>query len=154
MDFSRHLLEKHFGDDPRLIAEFEALAQSATENASSATTAVDATNAIKDAAVVVLSGNSEFTNERVLKVSDDIDIQVTATEVRLTVKNVARTQDFSVLMVPSNDTEVGLPPEGTLVSEKAVPALVNAANDAAAAGAGVPIGGMYRNGSVLMVRVV
>jgi hypothetical protein len=29
---------------------------------------------------------------------------------------------------------------------------VDAANDAAAAGAGVPIGGMYRNGSVLMVR--
>jgi len=32
--------------------------------------------------------------------------------------------------------------------------LVNAANDAAAAAAGVPIAGMYRNGSVLMVRVV
>lgn len=29
----------------------------------------------------------------------------------------------------------------------------NAANDAAAAGAGVPVGGVYRNGSVLMVRV-
>jgi hypothetical protein len=32
--------------------------------------------------------------------------------------------------------------------------LVNAANDAAAAAAGVPINGRYRNGSVLMVRVV
>jgi hypothetical protein len=31
--------------------------------------------------------------------------------------------------------------------------LVNAANDAAAATAGVPINGVYRNGSVLMVRV-
>jgi hypothetical protein len=31
---------------------------------------------------------------------------------------------------------------------------VNAANDAAAATAGVPIGGVYRNGSVLMVRTV
>lgn len=30
---------------------------------------------------------------------------------------------------------------------------VNAANDAAAAAAGVPINGIYRNGSVLMVRV-
>lgn len=30
---------------------------------------------------------------------------------------------------------------------------INAANDAAAATAGVPINGMYRNGSVLMVRV-
>lgn len=31
--------------------------------------------------------------------------------------------------------------------------LVNAANDGAAASAGVPVGAMYRNGSVLMVRV-
>jgi len=31
--------------------------------------------------------------------------------------------------------------------------LVNAANDAAASGAGVPKGGVYRNGSVMMVRV-
>lgn len=34
------------------------------------------------------------------------------------------------------------------------PVLVNAANDAAAAAAGVPLNGTYRNGSVLMVRVV
>ncbi len=33
-------------------------------------------------------------------------------------------------------------------------ALVNAANDAAAAAAGVQIGQLYRNGSVIMVRVV
>jgi hypothetical protein len=32
--------------------------------------------------------------------------------------------------------------------------LVNAANDAAAATAGVPLFGMYRNGSVMMIRVV
>jgi hypothetical protein len=32
--------------------------------------------------------------------------------------------------------------------------LVNAANDAAAAAAGVSVGSAYRNGSVLMVRVV
>lgn len=31
--------------------------------------------------------------------------------------------------------------------------LVNAVNDAAAAAAGVPVNGVYRNGSVLMVRV-
>ena len=31
--------------------------------------------------------------------------------------------------------------------------LPNFANDAAAATGGVPVGGMYRNGSVLMVRV-
>jgi hypothetical protein len=34
------------------------------------------------------------------------------------------------------------------------PLPVNAANDAAAASAGVPVNGVYRNGSVLMVRTV
>lgn len=34
------------------------------------------------------------------------------------------------------------------------PALVNAANDAAAAAAGVAIGQFYRNGSVVQMRVV
>lgn len=33
------------------------------------------------------------------------------------------------------------------------PTLVNAVNDAAAAAAGVPVGGQYRNGSGLMIRV-
>jgi hypothetical protein len=32
--------------------------------------------------------------------------------------------------------------------------LFNCANDGAAASSGVPVGGLYRNGSVLMVRVV
>ena len=31
---------------------------------------------------------------------------------------------------------------------------INAANDAAAAAAGVPVGSFYRNGSVIQVRVV
>jgi hypothetical protein len=35
-----------------------------------------------------------------------------------------------------------------------LPVLVNAANDAAAAAAGVLVGQIYRNGSVLMMRVV
>lgn len=34
-----------------------------------------------------------------------------------------------------------------------ISSLVNAVDDAAAAAAGVPVGGMYRDGSVLMVRV-
>jgi hypothetical protein len=34
-----------------------------------------------------------------------------------------------------------------------IPYVLNAANDAAAATTGVPVGAMYRNGSVLMVRV-
>lgn len=35
----------------------------------------------------------------------------------------------------------------------ALPVLTNAVNDTAAAAAGVPVNHMYRNGSVLMVRI-
>lgn len=41
----------------------------------------------------------------------------------------------------------------TLPATIAVGALSNQVNDAGAAGASVPVGGLYRNGSVLMVRV-
>lgn len=47
-------------------------------------------------------------------------------------------------------------PAGTLAAFKAAPSLgtlVNAANDVAAAAGGVAIGSLYRNGSVLMIRV-
>lgn len=42
--------------------------------------------------------------------------------------------------------------DGKIIFNTAI--LTNAANDAAAAGAGVAVGGLYRNGSALMVRIV
>jgi hypothetical protein len=41
-----------------------------------------------------------------------------------------------------------------MVAGNAPSGLVNAANDAAAAAAGVAVGNLYRNGSVIQVRVV
>ncbi|MCS3725506.1 hypothetical protein [Bradyrhizobium betae] len=41
-----------------------------------------------------------------------------------------------------------------MVAGNAPSNLVNAANDAAAAAAGVPVGNLYRNGSLIQVRVV
>lgn len=151
---SRNLLEKYFADDPRLMAEFEEQDTAISAAAESVAAGVAATEALKDAAVIVLSPNSEFTNERLLQVGEGIDIRVTSDKVILSAKNVARTQDFDVLMTPTNDTEVGLPETGTLLSDKAIPTLPNAVDDVAAAAAGVAVGAMYRNGSVLMVRVV
>lgn len=152
-DLPRHLLEKYFGEDPRLVAAFEEQAAAVEEVSGTAQSVVAATNAIRDAVVVLLSGNSEFTNERILKVSDDITLEITGTDVRLKVKNCARTQDFSVMIVPTGDTVVGIPDSGDLISSRKVTTLGNFASDAAASAGGVPVGGLYRNGSVLMVRV-
>jgi hypothetical protein len=42
----------------------------------------------------------------------------------------------------------------TLLRAPTITNMNNATNDAGAAAAGVPIGGMYRNGSVVMLRTV
>lgn len=44
--------------------------------------------------------------------------------------------------------------DGTLtITKESGSLLANFVNDAAAASGGVPVGGLYRNGSILMVRV-
>lgn len=148
-------LAQFFGSNPRLLRAFEVQA-AAVEQAS---TGVADTQALKDATVIVLSANGDFTNERVLEIGDGIDIDITDSTVTLSVKDVARTRDFGVTLIPPAEVELFLPSEGTLVSDvnlrkSAVFAgLGNYANDAAAAVGGVVVGQAYRNGSIMMVRV-
>lgn len=159
---SRQLLAKFFGSDPRMMRAME----DQSVAAASGLEAVAATNALADATVIVLSPNGDFTNERVLQVGDGIQIAITDDAVILSVENVARTQDFGVTLIPPAEVSLLLPAEGTLVSQEAAAVLYqkvldapslqtigNYANDAAAAVGGVPVKGVYRNGSVLMVRV-
>lgn len=159
---SRHLLAKHFGGDVRMIAEFEAQAEAVKAN----TTGVEDTVAMKDATVIVLSANGDFTNERVLTIGEGIDIAITDNTVTLSVKNVALTEDFKATLIPPAEVVLFLPAEGTLVSDTAAANLFNKsldapllssipdyANDAAAAAGGVEVGQMYRTASALKVRV-
>jgi hypothetical protein len=87
----------------------------------------------------------------VLEVSDDIEVEITDTTVKLKVKNVARTQDFGVTFIPPAEVELFLPADGTLVSDTTFATLVDYANNAAAIAAGVPVGGLYRTGGAVMV---
>jgi hypothetical protein len=151
------------GMNPRLMSAFEDQAAAVQDS----TSKVAETAALKDATVIVLSANGDFTNERVLVVGDGIDIDVTDTTVSLRVKDVARTSNYTVMLIPPGDASLFLPVDGTLVSQEHAETLLqktldapkltglgNYANDAAAATGGVPVTGVYRNGSVLMVRVV
>lgn len=158
----RDLLAKHFGGDLRMIAAFE----EQDEAVQAASSSVEATGAMKDATVVVLSANGDFTNERVLEVGEGIRIEITAATVKLSVENIALTRDHKATLIPPAEVILFLPPEGTLVSAES-PALLenktysaprladipNFVNDAAAAAGGVEVGQVYRNASVLMVRV-
>lgn len=160
--FRRDDLAQLQGMSPRLLAAFEHQATAVQE----ASNGIADTQALKDATVIVLSANGDFTNERVLVLGDGIDAEITDTTVRLKVKDVARTSDFGVTLIPPAEVTLFLPVDGTLVSAEAPALLENKvlsapeldsipdfANDAAAAAGGVPVTRMYRNGSILMVRV-
>jgi hypothetical protein len=149
----RYLLDKHFAGDNRMIRAMEDQSKVVTDG-------VAATSALADATVIVLSPNGDFTNERVLQVGDGIKVEITDDTVTLSVENVAMTQGYPVTLIAQGLTELVLPAVGTLVSntnpQVDVSTLGAYANDAAAAAAGVPVGGLYRNSaatSQLMVRV-
>jgi hypothetical protein len=151
----REDLAQFFSGNPRLLRAFEQQAAAVQD----ATSGVADTQALKDATVIVLSANGDFTNERVLEVGDGIEIDITDDRVKLSVKDVAKVRDHDVTLIPPATVILFLPPEGTLVSDVSLieaPLFVdlgNYANDAAAAAGGVTIGSLYHNAGALRVRL-
>ena len=72
-------------------------------------------------------------------------------------KVVANTLQLGSSATPANNLQFTVPavPNGNLLLQNLAGAvgLANYSNDSAAATGGVPIGGLYRNGSVVMIRV-
>lgn len=150
MSIPRYLLAKHFPDDERMIRAME-------DQSRTVDSGVAATSALADATVIVLSPNGDFTNERVLKVGDGINIDVTDDSVTLSVENVAMAQGYPITLISNGETQLILPLSGTVMVGESpkvdVSTIGNFVDDAAAAAGGVAVGQLYRNGSVLMVRV-
>lgn len=153
MTIPRYLLAKHFAGDERMIRAMEDQSKTVSDGVAS-------TSALADATVIVLSANGDFTNERVLEVGDGIAIEITDSTVKFSVENVAMALNYPVTLLAKGPTNLILPLNGTLLNAEApvlnMTNLAAYANDAAAAAAGVPIGGLYRNSaatSQLMVRV-
>lgn len=166
--FRRDDLAQFFGSNLRLMTAFEDQATVVAESSEASTAAVAATDAMKDATVVVLSANGDFTNERVLRLEDGLEIDDTDPAfVTIRLNHVARTANHDVTLIVAGDSEVEFPISGKVATREGIetfqnktldqPSVINLgnyANDAAAAAGGVPLWGMYRNGSALMVRVV
>lgn len=162
----REILFRFFGGDRLAVTKFETLQEkvATTENASTA--AVEATQAQRDATYVTLSANAELPNERVLAVGAGMSLDTgTAGQVILRA-NLYSDSGHSVQMNAVGPTVLQLPTAGILATIGGVETFTNktlnaprlsgltdAADDAAAAAAGVPVGGVYRNGSVLRVRL-
>lgn len=162
----RDLLEKYFEKDPRLISAFEAQSEAVETIMDPTTGAVQATSALQNATVITLSSNAVFNSEFILTNGDGTALEIAEGTVSIRVDDtVARTSGPKVTFVPPGPVTLGLPGEGTLISDAApatlsqktldkplVPGLVDAVSQAAAAAAGVPMWGMYRDGNDLKVR--
>jgi hypothetical protein len=152
----REALARHFGNDHRTVAAFEQLFDKVEANDAELASSAGATVAMNEATVLVLSANEAFANERILRITSGIKATDDGTYLTLELEDVARTEGYAVTLIAQGDAELSVPLVGTVLVKEHIGAQLfgNYANDAAAAAAGVPIDGVYRNGSVLMVRVV
>lgn len=79
-----------------------------------------------------------------------IGIDSQSTSKLLVLGKSSTSSDFALKLLNSSGNEIATFRNDRLVT---VPALQNFANDAAASAGSIPVGGLYRNGSVVMVRV-
>ncbi len=123
------------------------------ESASAVQGNLDAEIAARQAGDVVLSG--AVVTERGERQAADT-AEASARAAADTAEQTARTTADALLLPKTGGTMTGplTAPAATLGSLRFSTVPVNAANDAAAATAGVAVGGVYRTGSALMVRVV
>lgn len=164
----RALLEELFGGNPRAIAAFEDLAETTASVEAKTLEGEAATSSFRDASYVVLSPNTELPNERVLSAGLGITLAATPNSViiALGIGAVTVQGDFPVTATAQGPTAIVLPLTGVLatlsnaetlsnkvLNSPRIIGLGNYADDTAAASGGVPVNGMYRNGSALMVRV-
>lgn len=162
----RNTLFNVFGD-MAAVRQFETLQESVATSADASTAAVEATQTQGDATYVTLSANAELPNERVLAVGPGLSLDTgTAGQVTLA-SNVYSDDGWTVQLKANGATVLQLPTAGILATRNGVETLTNktlaapklsnltnAADDTAASAAGVPVGGVYRDGSTLKVRVV
>jgi hypothetical protein len=166
---SRYLLEQAFPGQRRLVSEFEEQSQTITDVSEASAATVATTTALNDATVLVLSENTAFNNEYVFKVGTGLRLEVAPGQVTVRLDGGVPlvTGDYHVGFIASGDTTLVLPQVGHIATRAGVetftnktldkPSLIpfgNYVDDAAASAGGVPVGGVYRNGSIVMVRVV
>lgn len=165
---NREALTKALNGDRRLVTAFEQQAQAVTETQEATSLQVDATQALQDATVLVLSPNATLTNERVLKLGDGVRAVDDGTYLTLSVDDrfAHVAGGFRLDLTTQADTVLVLPLEGILATVGGVETLANKtlasailtaseyADDAAAAAGGVAVGGLYLKAGAVFRRAV
>lgn len=152
---SRADLAPIFGNNPRVLAQFEALQRKVVEHEGTIGVNLAATTALADATFVTLSGNAELANEYVLQVGEGLSLDASAGVLRLTMQAPVVSGGFRVRMVAAGDTTLALPVSGVVATREWFNAMAPGpyADDTAAATAGVAVGEVYRKGTKLAARM-
>lgn len=150
----------------RAVKQFEDMQRRVAETEEATGAGVAATDTLAQGSFVTLSPNAELANEFVLTVGTGLRLVTGEGGVTLYSDAPRVTGGHSLAFVVTGPTSVALPLSGVLATRGnaetlenktlAAPKLAglgNYADDAAAAAGGVPVGGVYRNASALMVRV-
>jgi hypothetical protein len=165
----RALINSLANGDLRVRAELERSFASADIVETTLAANVAATERLDQATVITLSGNAAFANERILRTGRGITAQDSGATLTLACNDTVPTVSggFPLVLRVTADSDCTLPSKGQIATTGNVETLQrktldapklsglgNYVDDTAAAAGGVPVGGVYRNGSVVMVRVV
>ncbi len=168
MSYTRLMLQRWFKGDERMIRAMEDQQKQVVESANGLQTTAQTTDKLEQASVIVLAGNQSFTNERVLDLGRGLTGEDRDGVLTIQTSDIVPlvTGGFSVALVAVGNSQVRLPLTGTLATvgnpetlqRKTLDGLIlinigNYANDAAAAGGGVPIGGVYHASGALRMRL-
>lgn len=161
---SRPELERVF--NTRAARQFEDMQERVARSSETTTANVEATETLQQATYVTLSANTELSNEFVLSVGPGLRLETSTGSVTLYSDAPTVEGGHPLTFAVAGPTALGLPVAGILVTragaetlsnktlaEPKISDLGNYVDDVAAAAGGVPVTGVYRNGSVLMVRV-
>lgn len=164
----RDVLNKVFDGDKRAIASFEQQQRALADLDGAVTANVAATAALTDASFVTLSPNTDLTNEYVMAFGRGMTFNTdTPGQLILATDGPNVNGGFSVQFTVAGNSTLALPLTGIVATREntetlksktldapSISGIGNYANDAAAAAAGVPVGGVYRIVNALQIRLV
>lgn len=139
---TRYDLSQLSGISPKLLIAFTELFVSTAANTDAIAGAADATGAIQDGTVITLSPNAAFNNERVLTPGPGITLTDNGAGSTLVISAdsaITLVGGYALTFNLSSDVILDLPATGRIPSSSDGPY----ADDAAAAAAGIAIGGWY-----------
>ncbi len=156
--FERGMLNDSFNSNQKMVTSFEELIR---QLQLLVTTATGASQAVVDAAgtaFIVSVVSTVFPNSSVI--TDGRGITITLADGLATISHPIEVLGGNATFILVGDTSLAFPQTGTVATTADIPAFfatlaasTSYANDAAAAVGGVPVGGTYRNGSVVQIRI-